>query len=84
MLSDDARKQLDDLAAGLNGQKGYVLDMEAHSPAAGGAGVQSSQRLAEAVKRYLVTEHQIPVYRMHSIALGNAQENPSGGQKPRA
>lgn len=80
MLSDDARKQLDDLAAGLNGQKGYVLDIVAQSPSAGGAGVQSSQRLADAVKRYLVTEHQIPVYRMHSIALGNAQENPSGGE----
>ncbi len=45
--------------------------MEAHSPAAGSAGIQSSERLAEAVKRYLVTEHQIPVYRMHSVALGN-------------
>jgi hypothetical protein len=28
--------------------------------------------LAEAVKRYLVTEHQIPVYRMHAVAMGNA------------
>jgi outer membrane protein OmpA-like peptidoglycan-associated protein len=80
MLSDDARKQLDDLAAGLNGQKGYVLDIVAQSPSTGGAGVQVSQRLADAVKRYLVTEHQIPVYRMHSVALGNAQENPSGGE----
>jgi hypothetical protein len=40
---------------------------------AGSAGIQSSQRLAEAVKRYLVTEHEIPVYRMHAVALGNAQ-----------
>jgi hypothetical protein len=28
--------------------------------------------LADAVKRYLVTEHEIPVYRLHSVALGNA------------
>jgi hypothetical protein len=48
--------------------------MEAHSPAAGGAGMQNSERLADAVKRYLVTEHQVPVYRMHSVALGNATE----------
>ena len=47
--------------------------MEAHAPAAGSAGIQNSERLAEAVKRYLVTEHQIPVYRMHSVALGNAR-----------
>jgi outer membrane protein OmpA-like peptidoglycan-associated protein len=80
VLSDDARKQLDDFAAGLNGQKGYVLDIVAQSPRAGSPGVQNSQRLADAVKRYLVTEHQIPVYRMHSVALGNAQEIPSGGE----
>jgi hypothetical protein len=72
-LSVAARKKLDDLAASVVGHQGYVLDMEAHSPAAGSAGIQSSQRLAEAVKRYLVTEHQIPVYRLHSVALGNAQ-----------
>ena len=47
--------------------------MEAHSPGAGSAGIQNSERMAEAVERYLVTEHQIPVYRMHSVALGNAQ-----------
>ena len=28
--------------------------------------------MADAVKRYLVTEHQIPVYRLHTLALGNA------------
>ena len=45
---------------------------------------RSSQRLAEAVKRYLVTEHQIPVYRMHYVALGNAQAPATGDaeQKP--
>lgn len=36
------------------------------------AGIQNSGRLAEAVKRYFVTEHQIPVYRLHTVALGNA------------
>jgi hypothetical protein len=72
ILSADARKQLDDLAATVNGQHGYILEVEAHSPLAGSAGIQSSQRLAEAVKRYLVTDHDIPVYRMHAVALGNA------------
>ncbi|HXR39438.1 MAG TPA: OmpA family protein [Terracidiphilus sp.] len=71
VLSAEARKQLDDLAASVSGQHGYILDMEAHSPLAGSAGIQSSERLAEAVKRYLVTEHDIPVYRLHAVALGN-------------
>jgi outer membrane protein OmpA-like peptidoglycan-associated protein len=72
ILSADARKQLDDFAATLATQKGYILDVEAHSPLAGIAGIQSSERLGEAVNRYLVTQHEIPVYRMHMVALGNA------------
>jgi outer membrane protein OmpA-like peptidoglycan-associated protein len=71
-LSDDARKQLDDLATTVNGQKGYILEVEGHSPKAGSVGIQSSERLTEAVKYYLVTEHNIPVYRLHAVALGNA------------
>jgi outer membrane protein OmpA-like peptidoglycan-associated protein len=77
-LSPAARKQLDDLATSLAGHKGYILEVEAHSPAAGSVGIQNSQRLAEAVKRYLVTEHEIPVYRMHSVALGNVQVAEAG------
>jgi len=68
-----ARKQLDELAVSLTGHQGYILEIEGHSRLAGSAGIQSSQRLNEAVKRYLVTEHQIPVYRLHSVALGNAK-----------
>jgi len=71
-LSKDAKSQLDDLAASLAGRQGYILEISAHSPAAGSTGIQNSERLAESVKRYLVTEHQIPVYRMHAVALGNA------------
>ena len=73
IVSATARKKLDDLATAVTGQQGYILEIEAHSPLAGGAGLQSSQRMAEAVERYLVTKHEIPVYRMHSVALGNAQ-----------
>jgi outer membrane protein OmpA-like peptidoglycan-associated protein len=72
VLSADDKKQLDDLATNLSGHQGYLLEVEAHAPGAGSVGIQNSNRLAEAVKRYLVTEHEIPVYRMHSVALGNA------------
>lgn len=83
VLNADTRSQLDDLATKLNGQSGYILEMEAHSPAAGSAGISHSQRLAEAVERYLVVKHEIPVYRMHAVALGNAQSPSSdGGDKP--
>ena len=71
-LSADDKKQLDDLAANLAGHQGYLLEVEAHAPGAGSVGIQSSNRLADVVKRYLVTQHDVPVYRMHAVALGNA------------
>ena len=74
VLTSDSKAALDQLASSLTGHEGYILEMEAHSPLAGSAGIQSSERLSEAVKRYLLTEHQIPVYRMHSVALGNEAE----------
>jgi outer membrane protein OmpA-like peptidoglycan-associated protein len=72
MLTADSKATLDQLAASVTGRDGYILEMEAHAPQAGSAGIQESERLAEAIKRYLVTEHQIPVYRMHAVAMGNA------------
>jgi hypothetical protein len=83
VLSAAARKQLDELAATVTGRMGYILEVEAHSPGTGSAGIQNSERLAAVVKRYLVTEHQIPVYRMHSVALGNAQMASTGDEDSR-
>ncbi len=85
VLTSDSKTALDQLAASLAGREGYIVEIEAHSPGAGSVGIQNSERLAEAVKRYLVTEHQIPVYRMHAVALGNEMamnntDNPD--QKP--
>jgi len=80
ILTAAAKQQLDDLAASLTGHSGYILEMEAHSPARGSVGIQSSERLSESVKRYLVTQHQIPVYRLHSVALGNARDAAAGDE----
>jgi len=82
ILSAEAKEDLDKLAAGVDGQHGFILDIESHSPLAGSAGIQSSERLAESVKRYLVTEHNIPVYRMHAVALGNAHSEGDEDSKP--
>jgi len=59
LLSKDSKEKLDELAAGLTGRQGYIVDIEARSPASGSVGIQSSQHLADAVKRYLVIDHQI-------------------------
>jgi len=71
-LTDDAKGQLDQLAESLKDHKGYVVEIEGYSPARGVVGIQNSERLTAAVRRYLV-EHDIPVYRVHAVALGNAQ-----------
>jgi outer membrane protein OmpA-like peptidoglycan-associated protein len=73
VLSKDAKAKLDEMAKSLEGHQGYIIELESHSPAAGSVGIANSQRQAEAVKRYLVSNHDIPVFRMHSVALGNAQ-----------
>jgi outer membrane protein OmpA-like peptidoglycan-associated protein len=78
VLSEDAKKQLDDLADSVKGHQGYIVEVEAHSPAHGSLGIQNSERLAASVKRYLV-EHDIPVYRLHAVALGNAQPAGAAG-----
>src|SRR4051812_29871223 len=72
VLSDDAKAQLDQIATSLKDHKGYVVEIEGHSPGKGVAGIQNSERATAAVKRYLV-EHDIPIYRVHAVALGNAQ-----------
>jgi outer membrane protein OmpA-like peptidoglycan-associated protein len=72
VLSQDAKDQLDQLAEKLKDHKGYIVEIEGYSPARGVVGIQNSERLTAAVRRYLV-EHDIPVYRVHAVALGNAQ-----------
>lgn len=72
VLSKADKDQLDQLIQNVNGRQGYIIELEAHSPGRGSVGIQSSQRMAAVVNRYLV-EHDIPVYRLHAVALGNAQ-----------
>ena len=81
VLSAAAKKQLDDLVASVNGHKGYIVEMEAHAPGHGSAGIQNSERMAASVKRYLV-EHDIPVYRVHAVALGNVASAADQDAKP--
>ena len=76
VLSAEAKGKLDDVIQSVNGHKGYIIDVEAHSPVRGAAGIQNSQKFAQAVNRYLV-EHNIPVYRLHAVAMGNAQAQDS-------
>jgi outer membrane protein OmpA-like peptidoglycan-associated protein len=71
-LNDKAREALDQIATQLQGQKGYIVEVQGYSHAKGQAGIQKSQSMADAVVRYLVVDHHVPVYRIYRLAMGNA------------
>lgn len=71
-LNADAEQQLDGFLSGLNGQQGYVVEVTAYSTRRGAAGVALSQQLADTVVRYMVLQHNIPLYRIYTVGMGNA------------
>lgn len=73
VLNARAKEALDQVAQQLQGQKGYVVEVSGYSHLRGQAGIATSQHMSDAVVRYLVEQHQIPVYKIHQIALGNAK-----------
>ena len=72
-LSANAKEALDRLADSMKEQKGWLVEVQGFSPGRGSASIQHSQRLADAVVRYLVINNQVPVYRIHELGLGNAK-----------
>ncbi len=77
-LTAEQKQELDQLAQAIQTKQGYLLELSAHAPGAGSFGIQNSERLDEVVERYLVTAHNLPIYRMHAVALGNATEDSDG------
>jgi len=67
-LGPQGKSDLDELAQKLAGEKGYIVEIQGYSR----GGVQSSQAMADSVARYLVTEHQVPLYRIYRTGLGKA------------
>lgn len=65
-LGPKGKADLDDLATKLAGQKGYIVEVEGYSR----GGVQTSQAMADSVVRYLVEEHQVPIYRIYRTGMG--------------
>jgi outer membrane protein OmpA-like peptidoglycan-associated protein len=72
VLGQSSKDALDQLASQLQGQRGYLIDVQGYSRLRGQAGIAASHNMASAVTRYLVTAHQIPLYKIRQIGLGNA------------
>jgi outer membrane protein OmpA-like peptidoglycan-associated protein len=82
-LSKRAKDALDELATPLKDQKGYIIEVQGFSSGTGQAAIASSQRMAESVVRYLVLEHEIPVFRVYTVGMGNAPVATSSGKARR-
>ena len=72
MLSKNAKAALDDMATPLKDQRGYIVEVQGFSSGHGQAAIATSQKMADAVVRYLVLNHEIPVYRIYVVGMGNA------------
>lgn len=67
-LGPQGKATLDDMASKLAGEKGYIIEVQGYSK----GGVASSQAMADSVVRYLVNDHQVPLYRVYRTGLGRA------------
>ncbi len=72
VLSKNAKAALDEMATPLKDQRGYIVEVQGFSSGKGQAAIGTSQRMAESVVRYLVENHDIPLYRIYVVGMGNA------------
>jgi outer membrane protein OmpA-like peptidoglycan-associated protein len=72
VLSKNAKAALDDMATPLKDQRGYVVEVQGFASGQGQTAISNSQKMAESVVRYLVLNHDIPVYRIYLVGMGNA------------
>lgn len=72
-LSDEAKAAIDAMVAQLKSQKANIyVEIEGHTDNTGDAAYNQTLGLAraEAVKRYLYEQHQIPLHKMNVITYG--------------
>jgi outer membrane protein OmpA-like peptidoglycan-associated protein len=74
VLSKQAKDALDELAAQVKGQHGYIIEVQGFSAGRGQAAILNSKKMADSVERYLVLNQEVPAYRIYVIGMGNAAE----------
>ena len=81
VLSKAAKSALDDLANPLKGQRGYIVEVQGFSSGKGQSAIATSRKMADSVVRYLVENHEIPVYRIYVVGMGNAPMPTAGTEE---
>lgn len=79
VLSKSAKDALDEMATPLKDQRSYIIEVRGFAAGRGQAAIASSEKMADSVVRYLVLTHQIPVYRIYAISMGNAPAAETNG-----
>jgi outer membrane protein OmpA-like peptidoglycan-associated protein len=72
VLSKNAKDALDEMANGVKGQRGYIIEVQGFSSGKAQIAITNSQKMAESVVRYMVLNSEIPVYRIYLVGMGNA------------
>jgi len=72
-LTDTAKEDLDKLADQVKADKRFFIALEGYTDSTGSKAYNSilSRRRADSVAQYLVAKHEIPIYRIHMIGLGD-------------
>ena len=83
VLSAKAKEALDEIAQNLKDQKGYIVEVQGFAPGRGSAAISSSHAMADSVVRYLVLNHEIPVYRIFEVGMGNTPQQNADGKTVR-
>lgn len=84
VLSKAAKDALDQMAAPLKDQRSYIIEVHGFASGRGQAAIASSQKMADSVVRYLVLNHEIPVYRIYVMSMGNASMAGTDGTMAKA
>ena len=79
VLSKQAKDALDQMAAQLKGQHGYIIEVQGFSSGKGQSAITNSRKLADSVVRYLMLNYDVPSYRIFVLGMGNTPvENRAG------
>jgi OOP family OmpA-OmpF porin len=83
-LTPDTQQDLDKLAQDVQSDKRFFIAVEGFTDTVGSKSYNEalSRKRADAVVTYLVAKHDIPIYRIHMIGLG--EEKPLDDAKTRA
>ncbi len=83
-LTPSAKEDLDKLAGSFGSDKRFIISVEGYTDSTGDKAYNEalSRKRADAVVMYLVAKHDVPIYRIHTIGLG--EEKPVDEGKDRA